>query len=172
MWLRNSRSGGPRFVAGLMRVHQHGPIAAGSIRSGTKYFPGMVVQHDPSCAFCNLPRERIRGENPHAIYIRDGYPISPGHTLIIPKRHIKSLFEATGGEWMGFFLLINLVKQDIEEEFHPEGYNLGVNDGPAAGQTVPHLHLHLIPRYHGDRKDPRGGVRWIIPDKADYWSKK
>lgn len=132
----------------------------------------MSVQHDSTCVFCTLPRERIRGENLHAVYIRDAYPISPGHTLIIPRRHIASVFEVTAGEWLEFLVLLDLAKQELEAEFHPDGYNVGINDGPAAGQTVPHLHMHLIPRFQGDRDDPRGGVRWIIPEKADYWSKK
>lgn len=132
----------------------------------------MAVKTDPNCVFCTLPRERVRLENVHAIAIRDGYPISPGHTLIIPRRHIASVFEATAGEWLEFLVLMDLAKQVLEEEFHPDGYNIGINDGAAAGQTIPHLHLHLIPRYEGDRDDPRGGVRWIIPEKADYWTKK
>lgn len=131
----------------------------------------MAIQHDPGCVFCTLPRERIRGENLHAFYIRDGYPISPGHTLIIPKRHIASLFEVKAGEWMEFLVLLDLAKQELDDELQPDGYNVGINDGTAAGQTIPHLHLHLIPRFKGDREDPRGGVRWIIPEKADYWSK-
>ena len=132
----------------------------------------MAVKTHPNCVFCTLPRERVRLENVHAIAIRDGYPISPGHTLIIPRRHIASVFEATAGEWLEFLVLMDLAKQVLEEEFHPDGYNIGINDGAAAGQTIPHLHLHLIPRYEGDRDDPRGGVRWIIPEKADYWTKK
>lgn len=132
----------------------------------------MAVKHDPDCVFCTLPRESIRGENVHAIYIRDTSPVSPGHTLIIPRRHIASVFDATAGEWLEFLFLLDLARQELDEEFHPDGYNVGINDGPAAGQTVPHLHLHLIPRFGGDRADPRGGVRWILPEKADCWSEK
>ncbi len=131
----------------------------------------MAVKYEPNCVFCTLPRERIRGENLNAIYIRDSYPVSPGHTLIIPRRHIASVFETTAGEWLEFLVLMDLAKHELDEEFHPDGYNVGINDGPAAGQTVPHLHLHLIPRFNGDRGDPRGGVRWIIPEKADDWTR-
>ena len=69
------------------------------------------------------------------------------------------------------FVLLTQAKAALDKEFQPDAYNFGINDGAAAGQTVPHLHMHLIPRYNGDRPDPRGGVRWIIPEKADYWTK-
>ena len=104
--------------------------------------------------------------------MRDGFPVSKGHTLLIPKRHVGSFFEITDEERADLLALLNKAKVVIQEEFNPDGYNIGINDGPAAGQTVPHLHIHLIPRYKGDRYDPRGGVRWIIPEKADYWSQK
>ena len=102
--------------------------------------------------------------------IRDGFPITPGHTLIIPKRHIGSFFELETDERQDLLNLLVAAKKILQEEFKPNGYNIGINDGQAAGQTVPHLHIHLIPRYKGDLPDPRGGVRWVIPDKADYWS--
>ena len=122
------------------------------------------------CPFCTLPGERVIDHNDHGLVIRDGFPISPGHTLIIPKRHTGSFFDLTETERSDLLLLLDKAKLDLENEFKPDGYNIGINDGPAAGQTVPHLHVHLIPRYAGDREDPRGGVRWIIPEKADYWS--
>ena len=125
-----------------------------------------------TCPFCTLPAHRIIDANEHGIVVRDGFPVSKGHTLIIPKRHVGSFFEITDEERADLLVLLNKAKVVIQEEFNPDGYNIGINDGPAAGQTVPHLHLHLIPRYKGDRNDPRGGVRWIIPEKADYWSQK
>jgi diadenosine tetraphosphate (Ap4A) HIT family hydrolase len=121
------------------------------------------------CPFCTLPPERIIDSNDLALVIRDGYPISPGHTLVIPKRHIGSWFEITQAEQQALLDLLAKAKAVLETEFKPDGYNIGINDGPAAGQTVPHLHMHLIPRYKGDQEDPRGGVRWIIPEKAKYW---
>ena len=121
------------------------------------------------CPFCTLPPERIIDSNDLALVIRDGYPVSPGHTLVIPKRHIGSWFETTPEEQSAMLGLLGRAKAVLEEEFKPDGYNIGVNDGPTAGQTVPHLHMHLIPRYKGDLEDPRGGVRWIIPGKAKYW---
>jgi diadenosine tetraphosphate (Ap4A) HIT family hydrolase len=121
------------------------------------------------CPFCTLPPERIIDSNDLALVIRDGYPVSPGHTLVIPKRHIGSWFEITPEEQSAMLDLLGRAKAVLEEEFKPDGYNIGINDGPTAGQTVPHLHMHLIPRYKGDLEDPRGGVRWIIPGKAKYW---
>ena len=126
------------------------------------------------CIFCDIVREnnaRIINQNNLAIVIRDGYPISEGHTLVIPKRHISSFFEVTEEEQKAILKLINQEKEKLDLEFSPDAYNIGINDGEAAGQTVPHLHIHLIPRYQGDVEEPRGGVRWLFPDKADYWSK-
>ena len=124
-----------------------------------------------TCPFCTLPESRIRQDNAHAVWIRDAFPISPGHSLVIPKRHFRSFFEATAEERDALFDLLEKAKKAADAEFHPDGYNVGVNDGPAAGQTVLHLHVHLIPRFVGDVADPRGGLRWMIPAKADYWSK-
>lgn len=123
------------------------------------------------CLFCTLPDDRIIDESTHGIVLRDAYPVSPGHTLVIPKRHVASFFELSVEERSDLLDLLARAKQDLEQELNPVAYNIGVNDGPAAGQTVPHLHIHLIPRFEGDQSDPRGGVRWIFPDKANYWSK-
>jgi diadenosine tetraphosphate (Ap4A) HIT family hydrolase len=124
------------------------------------------------CAFCTLPASRIIAETQLTITIRDGFPISTGHTLIISKRHFCSFFEATPEEERELMQALRSAKSQLDYEFSPLGYNIGINDGSAAGQTVPHLHIHLIPRYEGDADDPRGGVRWIIPEKADYWTKR
>jgi len=124
------------------------------------------------CPFCMLSADRVVGQNEHAVWIRDGYPISPGHSLVIPRRHIASFFETTADERQALQALLDEAKLAAEEQFHPDGFNIGINDGAAAGQTIPHLHIHLIPRYLGDQADPRGGVRWVIPSKADYWSKR
>ena len=121
------------------------------------------------CAFCTLPSERLIDENATAMVIRDGYPVSPGHTLLIPKRHMGSFFDLSAQERGDLLTLLDRAKLVLDTEFQPKGYNIGINDGPAAGQTVPHLHVHLIPRFEGDVSDPRGGVRWVIPDKAKYW---
>ena len=123
------------------------------------------------CPFCSLPDSRVILASSYWLVIRDGYPISSGHTLLVPKRHIKSLFELTTDEQAEFFPLLKHAKDEIKAEFSSDAFNIGVNDGEVAGQTVMHLHVHLIPRYQGDQQDPRGGIRWLFPDKADYWSR-
>ena len=122
-----------------------------------------------ACPFCTLPASRIEADNEHAVLIRDAFPVSPGHSLVIPKRHVGSYFEATETERTAMHALLVEAKRAVDAELAPHGYNIGINDGASAGQTVPHLHMHLIPRYAGDVADPRGGVRWVVPDKADYW---
>ena len=121
------------------------------------------------CPFCDPPENRIIYEDDGAVALWDGFPVSPGHSLIVPRRHVATWFEATQEEQIAVLRGIELAKREIEKQHQPDGYNIGVNAGEAAGQTVPHLHVHLIPRYHGDCGDPRGGVRWIMPDKAKYW---
>jgi diadenosine tetraphosphate (Ap4A) HIT family hydrolase len=122
------------------------------------------------CPFCVLPRDRIVLERELALGLRDGFPVSPGHTLITPKRHVASFFEVTDAERADLMSLLAAARDDLDRQFRPAGYNIGINDGAAAGQTVSHLHIHLIPRYVGDCDDPRGGVRWVLPDKAAYWN--
>jgi diadenosine tetraphosphate (Ap4A) HIT family hydrolase len=122
------------------------------------------------CPFCQLPPERVVGGNEHGLILRDAYPVSPGHTLIIPRRHMGSFFELTPEERDGLLALLDQAREALQNsQPKPDGYNIGINDGPAAGQTVPHLHIHLIPRYAGDMADPRGGVRWVMAEKARYW---
>ncbi|MDK9718521.1 MAG: HIT family protein [Trichlorobacter sp.] len=130
----------------------------------------MEITDHHTCPFCTLDSNRIILSNDHTVVIRDGFPVSKGHTLIIPKRHIASLFEATAEEQASLLELLGLARQQLQEELKPNAFNIGINDGSAAGQTVMHLHIHLIPRYTGDQPDPRGGVRWIFPDKAAYWN--
>lgn len=125
---------------------------------------------DATCPFCTLPASRILRQNEHAVLVRDGFPVSLGHSLVIPKRHVCSFFEITSDERQALLDLLDAAKSAAHDEFHPDGYNIGINDGASAGQTVPHLHVHLIPRFAGDLPDPRGGVRWVIPHKADYWT--
>lgn len=122
------------------------------------------------CPFCNLPATRILGGNELAFIASDGFPVSPGHALIIPRRHVGSFFETTAAERASLLQLLDQAKTIIDAEFRPDACNIGINDGRAAGQTVPHLHIHLIPRYAGDSADPRGGVRWVLPEKAKYWA--
>ncbi len=110
-------------------------------------------------------------EDEYCFTVRDGFPVSAGHSLIITRRHISSFFDTTTEEKTAILNAMKLTKTGLDREYTPDAYNIGINDGPAVGQTVPHLHIHLIPRYQGDVPDPRGGVRWVMPDKAIYWNK-
>ncbi|MCP5143208.1 MAG: HIT family protein [Gammaproteobacteria bacterium] len=121
------------------------------------------------CPFCTLDNARIESRTALTMTIRDAYPVAPGHTLVLPVRHVASFFGTIAEEREQLLTAVDDARARLEQEFAPDGFNIGINDGPAAGQTVPHLHIHLIPRYHGDSDDPRGGVRWIFPDKARYW---
>jgi diadenosine tetraphosphate (Ap4A) HIT family hydrolase len=122
------------------------------------------------CPFCEPLAGRVILERKHIRILWDGYPLSAGHALVVPKRHIAHWREATPQERRALTRGIALAQEEIERQHTPDGYNIGLNDGAAAGQTVPHLHMHVIPRYAGDVADPRGGVRWVIPSRADYWS--
>jgi len=122
-----------------------------------------------SCPFCGLLPSRLVAGDDLALVVRDGFPVSPGHMLIIPRRHFESFFETTEAERASLLRLLDEAKRVLDTEFQPDGYNIGVNNGAAAGQTVAHLHIHLIPRYAGDREDPRGGIRWVLPERAKYW---
>ncbi len=122
-----------------------------------------------TCPFCILEPDRIISESDYTLTIHDGFPVSEGHTLIIPKRHVQSFFELKAIEKTAILQAMDEAKESLDKEFSPDGYNIGINDGEAAGQTIMHLHVHLIPRYKGDTPDPRGGVRWIFPEKAKYW---
>ena len=128
-----------------------------------------MANQPPPCPFCHLPPERIAGGNTLGLIVRDAYPVSPGHTLIIPRRHVGSFFEITPDERAALLALLDEARDGLARSHQPAAWNIGINDGPAAGQTVPHLHIHLIPRYAGDAEDPRGGVRWVMPGKARYW---
>ena len=125
-------------------------------------------QHD--CPFCHLETNRIRPESEFAVAFLDGFPISQGHTLVVPKRHVASLFELPAEEQAAVWALVARVRASLLAELRPDGFNVGLNDGTAAGQTVMHAHVHVIPRRHEDVADPRGGVRWVVPDKAAYWA--
>ena len=123
----------------------------------------------PACLFCAIPADQVLIDGPIAVAARDSYPVSKGHTLIIPRRHVASFFETTDEERQAMLKLLDEAKAMLDREHKPDGYNIGINNGAAAGQTVMHVHMHLIPRYAGDRVDPKGGVRWVLPDKAAYW---
>ncbi len=123
---------------------------------------------DPNnpCRFCSL-REVTR-QNELAYCERDSYPVSPGHSLVIPFRHCANFFELTPAEVAACMELLAQERLALDEEYKPDGYNVGVNVSAAGGQSILHVHIHLIPRYTGDSSHPQGGVRQVIPEKADY----
>ncbi|MCK4349691.1 MAG: HIT family protein [Candidatus Krumholzibacteria bacterium] len=118
------------------------------------------------CPFCDP--DKIIVENDLAFAIYDRYPVSHGHILVIPRRHFSDIFEATPDELRALSELTRRVREFVEEEYAPDGYNIGINRGRAAGQSIMHVHIHFIPRYSGDRRDPKGGVRGVIPKKQKY----
>jgi diadenosine tetraphosphate (Ap4A) HIT family hydrolase len=119
------------------------------------------------CPFCNPDREII-AENDHSIAIFDSHPVSPGHALVIPRHHVSTIFDLADDEYASCFNLVRKIREILEEKHSTDAFNVGVNCGETAGQTVDHAHIHVIPRYSGDVDDPRGGVRHIIPDKGFY----
>lgn len=124
-----------------------------------------------ACVFCDGVRAGdILAENEVAAAFLDGFPLTPGHTLIVPKRHEPDFLRLSPDEMIALCRLLAPIREFLDRDFRPDGYNLGVNVGEAAGQTVDHAHIHVIPRYAGDVAEPRGGVRWIIPGKARYWA--
>ena len=155
---------------------------------GTLYLAGLATPLGDEAAAIWVPTDTIRNSggacplctsiasrqhlatNAAAVAFADGFPVSPGHTLIVSRRHVASMFELTADEVAAIWALVPAVKAAIEQAHQPTAYNIGVNVGRDAGQTVGHVHVHVIPRYGGDVEDPRGGVRWVIPAKADYWS--
>jgi diadenosine tetraphosphate (Ap4A) HIT family hydrolase len=122
-----------------------------------------------TCVFCNIPKSRITLENDQAFAIFDGFPITPLHGLIIPKRHVEDFFGITDHELLHCRGLIEKLRQKIVcEDPSVDGFNIGINAGASAGQTIFHCHIHLIPRRIGDVENPRGGVRHLIPGKGFY----
>ncbi len=123
---------------------------------------------DGESPFLAIPSSEWLLANDSAFVVADRFPVSPGHALVVPRRLIGSWWEATDQERADMLALVDEVKQQLDAELKPDGYNVGFNDGAAAGQTVGHLHIHVIPRYHGDMPDPRGGVRHVIPGSGNY----
>jgi diadenosine tetraphosphate (Ap4A) HIT family hydrolase len=122
------------------------------------------------CALCrDLRTADPLAANELAVGMLAGYPVSPGHTLIVPRRHEPDFFSLADPERLALCGLLEGVRSRLDSQFRPDAYNVGLNNGTAAGQTIPHVHLHVIPRYAGDVEDPRGGVRWVLPKAARYW---
>jgi len=126
-------------------------------------------KRDPNnpCLFCT-DAKGVSLQNELAYSARDSYAVSPGHSVVIPRRHVAEFFDLTPEEVADCMELIKKEKKLLDEEFSPDGYNVGVNVGPAAGQSIHHVHIHIIPRYKGDVENPQGGVRHVIPKKAHY----
>lgn len=118
--------------------------------------------------FLDIPKEQYLFEGEHFFVIRDKYPVSPGHALIISKEHRTDYFELSQEEKAALTHMIDQTKLEIEKTYSPNGYNIGMNCGGVAGQTVMHFHCHVIPRYKGDMEDPRGGVRHCIIGRGYY----
>lgn len=119
-----------------------------------------------ACLFCAPDAVVLTGELVYAR--RDGHPVAPGHLLIVPYRHVSDYFDTTAEEKAAMVEMTNRAREWLRMEYSPDGFNIGVNCGAPAGQTVMHAHVHLIPRYRGDMDDPRGGVRGVIPGKQKY----
>ncbi len=125
------------------------------------------MNHDTqSCPFCRP--EDVLFENELAYVKPDKFPVNPGHLLLIPKRHVADFFLTSEAEKAALLALLDRAKQYLDGQHAPAGYNVGINVGEAAGQTIMHVHLHLIPRYAGDLTNPRGGVRGVIPSRQSY----
>lgn len=122
-----------------------------------------------ACIFCNyVNNKKFIMENKLAVAIYDNFPVNKGHVLIIPKRHFANFFDSTEEEIAAFYDLIKRVKILLDKDHNPDGYNIGININEAAGQTIFHLHIHLIPRYTGDVNNPRGGVRNLKKPLVEY----
>ena len=134
-----------------------------------KQFNQINKKTNVNCPFCNPDSEReLLLESATAYGMFDKFPVSNGHTLIIPKKHCSNYFELSFKEQSACWFMLNKAKEILTKEFKPDGFNIGININDAAGQTVPHVHIHIIPRYKDDVEEPRGGVRGVIPEKKSY----
>lgn len=131
--------------------------------------PDLLPAESP---FSPLARDRVILVNNTAVAFYDGFPLSRGHALVVPRVPVISLSELDPGIQAAVWDTVRQTREFLEGQYAPDGFNIGVNDGKAAGQTVPHAHVHVIPRYKGDVPDPRGGIRWVIPERAAYWPGK
>jgi diadenosine tetraphosphate (Ap4A) HIT family hydrolase len=132
----------------------------------------MSILSELKCPFCALDPERVVISDPEVLGVHDEYPVTDGHTLVIPRRHVTTLFQLPPDEQANIWVFVSRVRNFLVAKLNVESFNVGINDGILAGQTVPHAHIHIIPRREGDVPDPRGGVRWVIPRKAAYWTQR
>jgi len=134
-----------------------------------KHYNQSLRKGADGCPFCNPEVEReLLAESATAFAIHDKFPVNEGHTLIIPKRHVTSYFELTFKEQSACWFMLDFIRPILEKRYKPDGFNIGINVGETAGQTIPHVHIHLIPRYEGDVNEPKGGVRGVIPERKLY----
>lgn len=134
-----------------------------------RHYNQIERKENAACPFCNPgTASELLLESATVYAVSDKFPVSAGHTLIIPKKHCTDYFQLTFKEQSACWFMVNKAKEILQKKFNPDGFNIGINISEAAGQTIPHVHIHLIPRYQGDVKDPRGGVRGVIPEKKSY----
>jgi diadenosine tetraphosphate (Ap4A) HIT family hydrolase len=129
------------------------------------------VNGDPECPFCARMRrhEMVLASRERAIAFPDAFPVNAGHCLVVPRRHEPDFFELSREEQEEIWDIVWELRELLEAEHDTTSFNVGINAGELAGQTVSHAHVHVIPRYAGDVPDPRGGIRWLIPERAQYW---
>jgi diadenosine tetraphosphate (Ap4A) HIT family hydrolase len=129
----------------------------------------LIDQLEDACPFCKPSSDSILlAESATAFSMLDKFPVSKGHALIIPKRHVDNYFDLSFREQSACIFMVNYVKEIVQKKYDPDGFNIGINIGKSAGQTVDHVHIHLIPRYVGDVDKPEGGVRGVVPAKQNY----
>jgi diadenosine tetraphosphate (Ap4A) HIT family hydrolase len=119
------------------------------------------------CPFCSPSRSPVLSSK-HSFAFYDAYPVSEGHLLVVPKEHVPAYFQLSEQQESDLWKLVQRAKEHLEKKYHPDGFNVGFNEGAAAGQTIHHVHIHIIPRYQGDVEDPTGGIRNVIPGKGNY----
>jgi diadenosine tetraphosphate (Ap4A) HIT family hydrolase len=158
----------------LVAASARQPVGEDRLRNvGGSSYPSPSFSGYPSCVNCPLCERLAKGasveSNALAAAIPDGFPVSQGHTLVVPRRHEADVFRLNADETRAVLELVGQVRDRLARELKPDGFNIGINVGAAAGQTVAHAHVHVIPRKKGDVEDPRGGVRWVVPGKAKYW---
>lgn len=170
---KRSAKGGfeKRMYAHHIDIEENSPVIHYYLKKPTQY-PQINHSHPPDCLFCQIAHGKrdtaIFAKFRHCYVIKDQFPVSPGHILIIPYEHTENWFTAAEEVRLEMMKALHLIKEQLDCDYSPHGYNIGANCGQVAGQSVMHLHVHLIPRYHGDMQDPKGGVRGVIPSKQKY----
>ena len=123
-----------------------------------------------TCPFCNPSKLRVLHESMDSVAFWDNYPSSDGHVLVVPRKHVSGICDLPGWQYDDLWRVACTARSFIAEAYGVKAFTIGVNDGVEAGQTVDHAHIHIIPRRAGDVEDPRGGIRWVLPGTARYWS--